>query len=557
MAKSGLVRLLRVSALGVACALSAPAFADQADCAGDKAALAKLDTSIAELESTQLPGKLAADMSAIVDQLIEALTNTKKDLAGITDPVNSVTEAFEGAKEKLDDIAKTMDEHKIKRPKFVDTMKGKIDKLAGDVAKGIEKYKKTAPGQTAQGLDAAGKFIGDLVEKLESAKTALAGINALDDAKNGTGAQQIRAMKFGFDQLKGRLAVDEVPGLGALLDAYSEAMDGIANSVDSIERTTKERLRMADVALRDSGFENLDRLYPGMQSPRERNAIRLAALKEQKAALQQKLAANKCDEKIAPPGPCEDPSGHPQKTNRLIEAMTRGLRDSYGAAKRRYESAFLRLSTHGLTLPNPKQRSRDELALARHESTLIQLERAARANDRSVYGRRDPLAGAVEVAAALGVTLPQPSREWNATANAYLPLLKAALVQKKREAATAAQAALAANQKAWTDEHATLLDDTKAARRARDEAKAALDKSVGERLAMEAAAKQWTKAQADQFDECYPDKGRLRREAAAKMPPAAPTTPAAKPEDKKKVCKKGGGLAGAMDNVACQIGGGQ
>ena len=60
------------------------------------------------------------------------------------------------------------------------------------------------------------------------------------------------------------------------------------------------------------------------------------------------------------------------------------------------------------------------------------------------------------------------------------------------------------------------------------------------------------KAQLDEFDACFPDKGRLRREAAARTPPP-PVTKAA--DDKaKKPCKKGGGLAGAMDNVACQIG---
>jgi hypothetical protein len=551
-------RLALAAAVGfLAVGLSAsPALADRSACVGDKAALANVDRSIAEIDSSQLPGRIAADLSAVLDQLTEALTKTKDDLGTITDPVATVTGKFEEAKEKLDDIATKMDEMKVPRPRFLTTLKGKIDKLAESIGKGIERYKASAPGQTAAGLEKSAEFIGKVIEKIGSVKTALAGVNAIDDAKNGTGAEQIRAMKFGFDQLKSTLAVDEVPGLGDFLDAYSQAMDGIANSVDAIERVTKERLRMADIALRDSDV-NVDNLYPGLKSPREKMALRLAALRDQRTALQAKVAANGCDEPVVPEDPCLTAAGFPQKNNRLIDNMTRGLRDQYRGAQGRYESAFIRLSTHALTQPQAAQKSREELALARHESALIRLERAARANNRSSYGTADPLAGAVEAARALGVTLPAASREWNTTAKAYLPLLKPALAQKKKVAADAARAAFAANETAWTDQHKALLDAVKAARAERDAAKTALDRGVGDKIVMESTARQWTKAQLDEFDACFPDKGRLRREAAARTPPP-PVTKAAdekKADDKaKKPCKKGGGLAGAMDNVACQIG---
>ena len=88
-------------------------------------------------------------------------------------------------------------------------------------------------------------------------------------------------------------------------------MDGIANSVEAIERTTKERLRMADVALRDTDV-NVDNLYPGLKSPREKMQLRLAALREQRAALQAKIAANGCDEPVAPEDPCLTAAGFPQ-----------------------------------------------------------------------------------------------------------------------------------------------------------------------------------------------------------------------------------------------------
>ena len=84
------------------------------------------------------------------------------------------------------------------------------------------------------------------------------------------------------------------------------------------------------------------------------------------------------------------------------------------------------------------------------------------------------------------------------------------------------------------------------AARAADQAK--LDAILGNAIAQEASAKNWSAGDKKLFDECYRDEGALRREAEATHSPR----PRSGGQDKR--CARGGGLIGGVNYVTCQMG---
>src|SRR5262249_38537731 len=144
------------------------------------------------------------------------------------------------------------------------------------------------------------------IGKLEQVKAGLDTLasyqSAYDKAANGSGAEQIEALKFGFDQARDKLGASEVPGLGQFLDAYSTALDGMAKNVGSIEQNLKNNIKQAEAALKDSGVNvDFDKLYPGLKSPREKREAALQVLRDAKAALEKERADADCDKPAPPP----------------------------------------------------------------------------------------------------------------------------------------------------------------------------------------------------------------------------------------------------------------
>ncbi len=572
-ARAGRVLTSAFLAILLTMTVSSSAVAARSDCAKNKNTLADIDKSISQLEAIQMPGKMASDMVAVIDQLLEGLKATKKDLGKITGPNKQLTGAFKNAKEQLGEIGETMDTLKVPRPKALVSLTKSLGVLQGDIEKGIKKYQATAPGKVAAGLDKASKTIGGVIDQLEAAKTALEGVKAIDDAAHGTGAEQIRAMKYGFDQLKGKLGVDEVPGLGAFLDAYSEAMDGIASNVDIIEKTTKERLAVADTILRDAGFSGAENLYTGLQSPREKLERRLQALRSERNDLVRQLEEDECatPDKPTPNDPCATGTP-PDKARAIAEAMTRKEREAYDDAQMLLRDRMGDLATHSFQQPTLTP-SPEEAKLSSQRGKLDLLKRAAVAKDRSRYAAADPLDEVRAIAQSLGVALPvvPNSMRWEEVALQYAAAIEPVLAKRERQLEQKAQSDLAAKRKAWQATNDKLLASAKQARTKRDAAKSALDKALANALNREMAAKNWSQDQRDRFDECFPEYGKVRKTAAAAPAPSAARPPAAKPaaqpaaqpatprapapapQPKQKECDSGGGLAGAMGGVACEI----
>jgi Mg2+ and Co2+ transporter CorA len=519
------------AALAVAVLVLVPlsAAAQTADCKNSETQLKQLDAAIAKLERTQMPQKLASDLVDVIDELIDGLKGTKKDLSKITESVN-------GAKDKLDDITKKLKDLQQPIPPAFSKLKDSLGTLAKGIKAGVEKYESSVPGKVAEGLDKAGKYIDTVVDQLGAIKDGIQQLQTFDNAANGTGADQVRALKMVFDKIKNESGAKDVPGVGQFLDAYSQALDGIATSVDSIEKSLKANLKMADEALQGTDFSPVDNLYPGLQTAREKLQAHLDALKTARAALAKQRSDDECDKPPPPEDPCK--KGPERTAKDLVDRMTQKLRNDYEQAQAVLNSDMADLAAHGLAQPENTP-SPEEDRLSALQGTLDLLRHAAAANDKSYFGRGDPLQGARDVASALGVSLPPASSNWRTSANAYIPLLNTALAQKTQAAHTKAQADYAAALKNWSSKNASLAANAKDAMQKRDAAKSALDKEVGSDLAKEASAKNWTKEQQDRFDACFPHEGNLRRSATHNQP---------------NNCPNNGGLAGAMENEACQIG---
>src|SRR5204862_4934078 len=107
------------------------------------------------------------------------------------------------------------------------------------------KFDKAAPGKVAEGLEKSVKYIDSVMDTLKTIKSTLEDAQALRDAKHGSGAQQVRALKVVFDAIAKGTGAAEVPGLKQFFDAYSEALDGIATNVAAIETAVKSKIKMA------------------------------------------------------------------------------------------------------------------------------------------------------------------------------------------------------------------------------------------------------------------------------------------------------------------------
>lgn len=451
-------------------AIAAPAAAGSPDCDKNKAQIAKIDQAIAQLQKAQLPRQIGKDLLAVLDELIDGLKGTKGDLGKITGSVD-------GAKSKLGDITKNLKDAKVAVPPAWNKLAGAVNSLADGIAGGVKKYEGSAAGQTAAGLAKAQDYIGQAVSTLQSVRNQVADLQALDDARDGSAADQVRALKIVIDKTGQATGADEVPGVKQFLDAYSQALSGIADNVASIEKSMSSNIAMANKALEGTDFANSD-LYLNRQSLAEKQAAALDALHQERAKLANDRASLGCD----PPPPvadnCKDKklgsNGQtPAETNALVGRMTQNLRNQFNTA--------------------------------------------------------DSLVGIAT---------------YEALQNGFA---------KPAGTPGESQASFNARMAAWRSTQDRLDAEMRKQVTDRDAVKAKLDAATGTALAQEASAKNWSAADEQLFDECFPHEGDLRK--AAKQKAAQSRSQTGGPTGTKPAttnCAPGSGLSGIVENVACQ-----
>ena len=495
------------------------------DCKAMKQELAKLDAAIRQLEDADLPDRIAEQMTAVIDELIDALEGTKGDLEHITGKLDK-------AKKKLEDVAKKLAGAKGKVPPALGKLKDALGKFAEDIESGVKKFTKGAGGQVAEGLEQAGKYIDSVVGTLKQIKSGIEDAQALRHARDGSGADQVRALKVVFDNIRSATGADEVPGVKQLFDAYSQALDGIAGNVAAIEAATRAKIKDADAALQGTDFGPIDNLYPGMQDQKEKVRSHLEALRTARENLQKELDDNDCGQERTQPAaakdPCTDPAAEPARTRKVLDGMTQQAREAYEAARRNYDNLVADLADHAFRQPQPPLPQNDPTlaTLDGYAAELARLERAERANNPSAWGygaNENPVNRAREIAARLGVEMPAiAAGDWRRGAQAWLPKLKQALAAKRQAAEAEADRGYAAAVADWEARRKQLAAAAGAAGKALDAAKAAWRKALADALNKEADAKQWSKAQRAAFEECYPDYRNLTRQASCRGEPAPP-----------------------------------
>jgi len=553
-------RTVQTMLVGLFLGLAAGAVvADPADqeCVANKAKLNSINKQIADLGGTTVPGQqLTKDMTAVISQLIADLKELKGDTEKVIGPMQN-------AQKKLDEIAKAMGEQKIPIPPGWKGLRDSLDGLAKGIRSGVKRSKDSPVGKAVADVGKGADLMGSAIGKLEQVKSGLDTLasyeSAYDKAANGTGAEQIEALKFGFDQLKGKLGAGDVPGLGQFLDAYSTALDGMAKGVGSIEQSMKKNIKQAEEALKHSGTDvDFDKLYPGLKSPREKLAGTLQALKDAKAALEKERTDADCDKPAPPPDPCK---GDPTGLKDLANSMSSRQNTAYEDSQKNYEARFGRLAELSWSEPRDTP-STAELQLSSAGSQIAALRRALAANDASAFGSPGRAgAAANDLAKRLGVAEQRGITSLRDIAP-LLDRMEPALAKRKDAARKEAKAAYEKAHADWQKEYNQARAAAKEGMKSRDAARDAYKKAVGDALEKETAAKQWSKEKCDLFDQCFPWLAKLKKScgpppAATKAPAApakAPATATNSPAEPPK-CQRGGGLAGAINNVADQIAG--
>lgn len=229
-----------------------------------------------------------------------------------------------------------------------DTSEG-ADKQAEKIGKVSERIKDIFPRISAA-LDRVVKGVGNVTGKLKAIVELVDKVTPpLEEAArmfreidSGSAGDQIRNLKKVFDAIRKTLPVDEVPGLGALFDAYSDAMDGIATSADSWEGAMK---RFA-AAAKDADELHRDFVIRA-RGPREQRADAINRATADLEALDRRLTENDCHPAKRAEGLCDRVRAHVDRVYVKALAATQPLRDKIGqltaakdAAKQRTVDVF-------------------------------------------------------------------------------------------------------------------------------------------------------------------------------------------------------------------------
>ena len=510
-------------------------------CARDKASLAAIEKQIAELEGASLPADTAREMIAVIDELIAGLSTVKSASDDVIGPATR-------AQKRLDDIAKKLEAAGGGTPAGWTRLKSALADLAKGLKSRSRAFKDSAPGSALGKVGYIESTIKPTISSLESVRAALEIALVYDKARNGSGAEQVEALKYAFDGLKGGLALDAVPGLGAFLDAYSQALGGMSRNISAIEGATREKLVMADKALEGTGV-SVENLYPGLKTEREKTQARIAALRQARSELAGRISENDCDRPPPPKDPCDAPEI--RGLARKIDVFTRAMRADLAERQDVYQSAFLRFAELSRSQPR-ESRTREEQEVEALNTRLADLVRAEASN---AYGQYGGIGGAYAAAGALasdvGVVAPSRARD-RLGLRARLAVIRPAVAERTQAARKKVSDRLSTETAAWERAVIVATAELKDARRQRDRVRAELDRKTAEVVDLESAAKGFSEAQYLLFDACYPALGKDRR-ARKEPPPAPPGPPPAPPRPDAGDCRRGEGLVGAAADVVCEI----
>lgn len=255
----------------------------------------ELEQRLADLLDQRLPDERLDEILMYLGMIREVAANTS-----------------EGAEKRSEQIGKVSEKIKPIFPRIsaaLDRVVKGVGGVAGKLAKIVE-------------------FVDKVTPPLEEAA------RIFREVDSGTAADQIRNLKTTFDAIRKTLPIDDVPGLGDLLDAYSQAMDGIATSVETWEAA----MRRFAAAAKDADELHRDFVIRA-KGPREQRADAINKTRQQLADLDKRLEANNCNAKPAAPGLCDPVRPHVDRLYDAALAAARPLRDKANAAAAAKEAA--------------------------------------------------------------------------------------------------------------------------------------------------------------------------------------------------------------------------
>jgi hypothetical protein len=224
----------------------------------------RLDAAFRDLMDRKLPEELLRELASVLRQIREAITGTQGDAEEAADKINEVAETTSG---------------------LADGVVGILQRIAKEAIEVLE----IAEEVTA--------FFDDIIPELES------WADRLERAETADAAATIRELRAWFDELRERLAIDKVPGLGQLLEQYSNAMGAAADDAGRWE----QRVTEYDQLFREIAGRSLYmKARPVREQLADARRAAMAALEDANAELDQK----DCLKLPADPGICEIPHSH-------------------------------------------------------------------------------------------------------------------------------------------------------------------------------------------------------------------------------------------------------
>jgi hypothetical protein len=248
----------------------------------------ELEQRLAELMDQRLPDERLDDLLDYLGMIREVAANTS-----------------EGAEKRAEQIRKVSETISPHFPR--------VGKALDRVVKGV--------GEAAEKLTKVVEFVDKVTPALEEAA------RIFREVDSGTAADQIRNLRTTFDAIRGTLPVNEVPGLGDLFDAYSQAMDGIATSVEAWEgamRRFAAAAREADELKRDFVIR--------ARGPREQRADAINKARQELAEMDQRLSDNGCSPPPPAPRLCDPPRPHVDRLYDAALVAAEPLRERIAAA---------------------------------------------------------------------------------------------------------------------------------------------------------------------------------------------------------------------------------
>lgn len=253
-----------------------------------------LESELADLMARKLPEERLRELANLLNQIREVVKGT-------------ASEAKELSEGRLADLAQR-----------TEPLSRRTSTSITAIAAGLTKW--------TDGARDAIAILDDIVPELER------WADRIEAAETNTAEEQILSIKQWLDELRNRVPVDAVPGLGPLLAAYSEMIGSIATSAGIWEAN---RVRI------DAIYEEVEGqpLYMRVRSPREVLADARQGAIRALATIDAKIDEAGCDEQPRLTSLCETPHGHIDRGLAAAIAATSSQRAASEARQQDYASA--------------------------------------------------------------------------------------------------------------------------------------------------------------------------------------------------------------------------